>query len=192
VLEDVMRLEPGAADAAFELAQALERAGEGGRAAGAYASYLERFPGNERWRWAALRLGYLRASGGRKKEALDAFRLAAQAEAPEIRGPARYEIAKDLEAAERPEEALSIYEKLAEEALGAPWGRASAWRAAALRERQKDWEGALSLYRRLSEEKAAGEGDSRQALARVKRIEGYLKEVEEREEKMKKRVPLLR
>ncbi|MBI3128122.1 MAG: tetratricopeptide repeat protein [Candidatus Tectomicrobia bacterium] len=191
-LEEVTRLEPQAPDAAFELAQALDRAGEARRAEAAYADYLDRFRGEGRWQRAALRLGYLRLAEGREGEALEAFRLAAGAEAPEVRGPARYEVARSLEAS-KPKAALDAYEKLvAEGTIEAEWRRNAAWRAAALRERAGEWKEALALYRRLAQEKAGGEGESRQAHARAERIEAYLKQAEEREEKMRTREPLFR
>lgn len=191
-LEEAARLEPGAADAAFELALALERAGQGRRAAEAYARYLGRFAEDARAPLAALRLGRLRASEGSREEALSAFRQAARAAAPEVAGPAGHEIARHLEAGGKADEALAAYEALAGAGpLKEEWRRASAWRAASLRERRGDWSQALALYRRLAAEKGDA-AESRQALARAERIEGYLKQVQEREEKMKKREPLLR
>jgi tetratricopeptide (TPR) repeat protein len=191
-LEEAVRLEPGAADAAFELALALERAGQGGRAAEAYAGYLGRFAEDARAPLAALRLGRLRAARGSREEALSAFRRAARARDPEVAGPAGHEIARHLESEGKAEDALAAYEALAGAGpLKEEWRRASAWRAASLRERRGDWDRALALYRRLAAERADA-AESRQALARAARIEGYLKQVLEREEKMKKREPLLR
>ena len=190
-LRELVRLEPMAADAAFELASALERAGRLPEAAEAYARYAGRFA-DERAALAALRLGRLRAAEGKREEAADAFRKAAGARAPEVSGPARYEVARDLEGGGKAEEALDAYERLAGAGpLAEGWRRASAWRAAALREGRGDWRQALALYRRLAAEKGE-EDERRQALARVERIEGYLEQVREREEKMKKREPLLR
>ncbi|MEK6709659.1 MAG: tetratricopeptide repeat protein, partial [Nitrospinota bacterium] len=194
-LEEIVRLEPGAADAAFELANALERAGEKTRAAEAYARFAERFPAEARAPLANLRLGYLRSGEGNREEAVRAFARAAQGAGGEAPASARYELARDLESQGKPDDALAAYEELiGPGALDAPAPRGAAWRAASILEAKGEWSRAAALYRRLAEGGAApeAEGERHQALARAARIEEYLRQVREREERMKRQAPLFR
>jgi tetratricopeptide (TPR) repeat protein len=200
LLEDIRILAPSDSEVVFQLGVAVENTGDPARAAKVYASFLSEFPGDEKVSEAALRLGFLETGEGKRESALEAYRIAERSHLARIAEPARYQLALYFEDKGDLDEALKSYERISEFDLGvSKWRRAAAWRAAALLERRGEWKRALDFYSRISrlspvdaQDNSLIAKEARQAAGRVKKIKSYLMAVEERDEKEKRQVPLLR
>ena len=198
--KEILVLNPDDAEVAYQMGVVFEQTEELGRAADAYGSFVDRFPGHPLVTEAAFRLGSLRDAEGNRQAALKAYRLAVRSPRQQIFESARYQISLDLEDRGKLKEALASFERLASGELSkSKWRRAAGWHAAALLERRGEWNRALSYYSRISKiipadgaEDDPRVREGRRATARVNQIEAYLKEIEERKEKVKRQVPLFR
>jgi tetratricopeptide (TPR) repeat protein len=202
-LEKIRELIPRDAEVAFQLAAVLERDGKLEKAAEAYDSFLADFPTHAQVPGAALRLGFLMEGENNRNAALKAYGIAQRSPQMGISEPASFQLALDAERRGALDEALASYERLASQDLSqSKWRRTAAWRAAGLYERRGGWRVALKIYSRISKLAPTGGAliksggdlarESRQASARVQKLEAYLASVSRREEEMKKRVPLFR
>lgn len=197
-LRRVLALAPDDAAAALELGEVFENMGDAEEAAGAYARFLERFPQHGRADEVALRLGGLELRRKKPAAASAAFRRASQSKNMNISGPARLQIALQLERGGERAQSLALYEELMRSgAGGAPWLRAATWRAAAIREARGEWREAIRHYQAITgmEEGNASarvKKEAGQAQARIRQLESYMASVQERELRMKNRKPLLR
>ncbi len=197
-LRHILALAPDDAEAALELGEVFENMGDVEEAAGAYSYFLDTFPQNIRADEAALRLGGLELRRKRPEAASAAFRIASRSKDVNISGPARLQIAIQLERSGEGAQALALYEELMRSAAGrAPWLRAATWRAAAIRESRGEWRKAIRHYQAIA---GLGDGNASarvkkeigRARARIRQIESYMASVQEREFRMKNRKPLLR
>ncbi len=200
LLEDIRVLAPSDSGVVFQLGVAVENSGDPARAAKIYASFLSEFPRDEKVSETALRLGFLETGEGKIESALEAYRIAERSHLARIAEPARYQLALYFEDKGDLDEALKSFERISEFDLGvSKWRRAAAWRAAVLLERRGEWKRALDFYSRISRLSPAGNQDdsliareARQAAGRVEKIKSYLLAVDQRKEKVKRQVPLLR
>ncbi|MDA1000782.1 MAG: tetratricopeptide repeat protein [bacterium] len=196
LLREAIRLSPDDADLRLVLAETLELTGKKKAAELVYEGILALVPGGGDQYRAALRLAALRRDRGDLSAALDAYQVAAQSKRPDVGAAARYETGRLMERQKKRAEALALYEKLAAGPVGASrWGRAARWRAAALYEKNGEWEKALAHYlvlARMGQGAKEASVETAQAAARAQELQSYLESVRRRVERIKKLEPALR
>ncbi len=197
-LRQVLVLDPNDAEAALKLGEVSENIGDVDAAVETYAQFVRKFPRHAEADAVTLRVGTLELRRNRPEAALAAFRRAAKSKDRNISHTALFQVAVQLEKGGERDKALEIFESLAHSGSGeTKWLRPATWQAAAIRESRREWKRAIRHYQRITALGGRGasarlRGEIAQAQARIRQLESYVAAVEERERKMKSRVPLLR